>query len=110
MHGNKNMPNYFNNNMNNQMINFGVQNNIEKEEINVKFIDENNKKTIIKLRKYALTKKLLEKYLYNTLSDWKNYKFIFNDNLLIPGFTLEKNYLTDNSTIYVKKKYISFIF
>ena len=104
MQGNNNMPNYFNNNMNNQMINFVEQNNMEKKEINIKFIDENNKETIIKFRKCALTRKLLEKYLYNTLSDWKNYKFIFNDNLLIPGFTLDKNHLTDNSIIYVKNK------
>ena len=104
MHGNNNMPNYFNNNMNNQAINFGVQNNMEKKEINIKFIDENNKKTLIKFSKYALTRKLLEKYLYNTLSDWKYFKFIFNNNLLIPGFTLETNDLTDNSTIYVKNK------
>jgi len=30
MQGNNNMPNYFNNNMNNQMINFVEQNNMEK--------------------------------------------------------------------------------
>ena len=105
MQGN-NMANFNNNmnmNMNNQMMKLGFQNNMDNE-INVKFIDENNKETTIKINKKAKTGKLLEKYLIDSSRNIRDFKFILNDNLLIPGFTLENNKISDNSIIYVKKK------
>ena len=106
--GNNNLLN-INMNMNNQMMNMRNINfpNIN-DEINIKFIDENNKKTIIKFSKYAKTKKLLEKYINdnNRFSDIREHIFTCNNNKLIPGLTLEKNNINDSSTIYVKRKKI----
>ena len=106
--GNNNLLN-INMNMNNQMMNMRNINypNIN-DEINIKFIDENNKETLIKFSKYAKTKKLLEKYLNdnNRLSDIREHIFTCNNNKLIPGLTLEMNNINDSSTIYVKRKKI----
>ena len=106
--GNNNLLN-INMNMNNQMRNMRNINypNID-DEINIKFIDENNKETLIKFSKFAKTKKLLEKYLNdnNRLSDIREHIFTCNNNKLIPGLTLEMNNINDSSTIYVKRKKI----
>ena len=106
--GNNNLLN-INMNMNNQMMNMRNINypNIN-DEINIKFIDENNKKTLIKFSKYAKTKKLLAKYLNdnNRFSDIREHIFTCNNNKLIPGLTLEMNNINDSSTIYVKRKKI----
>ena len=106
--GNNNLLN-INMNMNNQMMNMRNINypNID-DEINIKFIDENNKETLIKFSKFAKTKKLLEKYLNdkNSHSDIREYIFTCNNNKLIPGLILEKNNINDSSTIYVKRKKI----
>ena len=106
--GNNNLLN-INMNMNNQMMNMRNINcpNIN-DEINIKFIDENNKETIIKFSKHAKTKKLLEKYINdnNRFSDIREHIFTCNNNKLIPGLTLEKNNINDSSTIYVKRKKI----
>ena len=90
-------------NMNNQMINSGFRNNIDYK-INVKFIDENNKETTIAFNIYEKTRKLLEKYLIDTSRDLREFIFTFNNNILIPGFTLEKNGVIENATIFVKQK------
>ena len=86
----------------NPMMNLGNSAN----DINLMFIGENNEQTGIIFDKYKNTSNLIEKYLmtkYNEIN-LRNFRFIFNNQVLIPGCSLERNGLSNNSTIIVQKK------
>lgn len=86
----------------NPMMNSGNSAN----DINLMFIGENNEQTGIIFDKYKNTSNLIEKYLmtkYNEIN-LRNFRFIFNNQVLIPGCSLERNGLNNNSTIIVQKK------
>lgn len=86
----------------NPMMNLGNSAN----DINLMFIGENNEQTGIIFDKYKNTSNLIEKYLmtkYNEIN-LRNFRFTFNNQVLIPGCSLERNGLSNNSTIIVQKK------
>ena len=93
-------------NMNFDNINPMMNSGNSANDINLVFIGENNEVTGIKFDKYKNTSNLIEKYLmtkYNEIN-LRNFRFTFNNQILIPGCSLERNGLNNNSTIIVQKK------
>ena len=93
-------------NMNFDNINPMMNSGNSANDINLVFIGENNEVTGIKFDKYKNTSNLIEKYLmtkYNEIN-LRNFRFTFNNQVLIPGCSLERNGLNNNSTIIVQKK------
>jgi hypothetical protein len=75
--------------------------------INIKFIDSNNKESIIKCEESSKTKIAFEQY--KCLNEYigleiRNYNLTCDNNLLKPYLSLKENGLVDNSIIHVRQK------
>ena len=106
INNNQNHPIIFGNNNN---YNY---NNYNNEKINIKFIDNNNNKELaLKCKLEDKTKKILERYLNDSLFEIRDLYFIYNNSLLKPYQRIYENGLNNNSIITVKsKKLMSLIF
>ena len=95
----------------NQNMNSNIRNNEQNEKINIKFIDSKNKETTLKCNPTEKTRKVFEKYLYDSLYIIRELNFTFNNALLKPYLKLYENGIIDGSVIQVKpKKLMSLIF
>lgn len=88
----------------NQNMNSNIRSNEQKEKINIKFIDSKNKETTLKCNPIEKTRKVIEKFLNDSLFIIRELNFTFNKTLLKPYLKLSENGIIDGSVIHVKPK------